>query len=89
MPKVILLWFAASLVPALCQTSGSGIESIRVGMSEEAVDVALKQPDVIKHTAPRDKTMDIWTYRFGGNESSDIPERQGRGHQCSYERLPW
>lgn len=64
--KVILLWLAASLVPALSQTSGSGIESIRVGMSEEAVDVALKQPDVIKHTAPQDKTMDIWTFVDSG-----------------------
>jgi hypothetical protein len=54
--KVILLWLAASLVPALCQPSGSGIESIRVGMSQERVDAAIKRQDVMKVTSPRDKT---------------------------------
>jgi hypothetical protein len=64
--KVILLGLVASLVPALCQTSGSGIESIRVGMSEEAVDAALKRPDMKKLTTPRDKTMDIWSFSDSG-----------------------
>jgi hypothetical protein len=63
---MILFWLVASLVPALCQTSGSGIESIRVGMSEEAVDAALKRPDVVKFTVPRDKTKDNWSFTDSG-----------------------
>ena len=76
--KIILLWLVASLVPALCQLSSSGIEGIRVGMSQEAVDAALKRQDLMKVTSPQDKTQDSWSFSDSGGLNT-ITFQNGKG----------
>jgi hypothetical protein len=72
MVKVILLWLVASLLPALCQSSSGGIESIQVGMSHETVDVALNHQNVMKASSPQDKTQDVWSFIDSGGTNTII-----------------
>ena len=70
--KLTLLWLVVLLVPALCQTSGGGIESVRVGMSPEIVDAALKGRNVMKTTVPKDATQDLWSFADAGGMNTII-----------------
>src|SRR5947208_10562689 len=70
--KVILFGLVASLLPALCQSSSSGIESIQVGMSHETVDAALKRQSVMKASSPQDKTQDVWSFTDSGGTNTII-----------------